>query len=170
MNKEFIAEHMAKPMTAGGLAFLATRFLTYGNLNLNIDSNIPVINRLNGTSLSIGVATGLFVMIGSIGGDLLTSELYPFIHKQEKFKNVGSGAVLLSSVSVTSLLTHYVANPDSIQQRGMMNIVGMAVVCETAANILYDNLLRPVLLGHENEPDYDYFADEVGLGMVDNLF
>ena len=38
MNKEVIAEHMAKPMTAGGLAFLATRFLTYGNLNLNISS------------------------------------------------------------------------------------------------------------------------------------
>ena len=68
------------------------------------------------------------------------------------------------------MLTHYVANPKSIQQRGMMNLVEMAVVCETAANILYDNLLRPVLLGHENEADYDYFADEVGLGMVDNLF
>ena len=105
-----------------------------------------------------------------MGGDLLASELYPFIHKQEKFKNVGSGAVLLSSVSVTSLLTHYVANPKSVQQRGMMNIVGMAVVCETAANILYDNLLRPVLLGHENESEYDYFADDVGLGFVDDLF
>ena len=46
----------------------------------------------------------------------------------------------------------------------------MSVACEVVANILYDNLLRPVLLGHENEADYDYFADEVGLGMVDNLF
>jgi hypothetical protein len=169
MNKEFIAEHVAKPVTAGSLAFLATKYLTYGNANLNIRSNIPVVNRLNGKSLSIGMATGLFVMIGSLAADAVTEELYPFIHKQEKFKNVGSGAVLLSSVVGTSLLTHYVANPESIPARGMMNIVGMSVACEVVANILYDNLLRPVLLGHDNESDYDYFSDDVGLGFVDDL-
>lgn len=174
-SKEFLTEHLAKPVTAGGLAFLATRYLTYGTnssgepFRLTIGSNIPIINNLNGTRLSIGVATGLFVMIGSIAADVITSELYPYIHKQEKFMNIGPGAVLLSTVSVTSLLTHYITNPNAIQTRGMMNIVGMAVACETVANIAYDNLLRPMLLGHKNEEDYDYFAEDVGLGFIDDI-
>lgn len=167
--KEFVAEHLAKPVTAGGIAFLATRYLTYGSANLNIESNIPVINKLNGTSLSIGMATGLFVMIGSLAADVITGELYPFIHKQEKFKNVGPGVVLTGTVSVTSLITHYIANPDAIQERGMMNIIAMAVACETAANITYDNLLRPVLLGHKNEDDYHYYADDIGLGFIEQM-
>jgi hypothetical protein len=167
--KEFIAEHFAKPAVAGGLGFLATRFLTYGDSSLNIRSNIPGFNYFNGTRLSVGVATGLFVMIGSLTGDVIADELYPYIHKQEKFQNVGSGVVLLSTVSVTSLLTHYVSNPDVIQQRGMMNIIGMAVACEAVANVMYDNVLRPVLLGQDNEKDYDYFADDFGMGFIDNL-
>jgi len=75
----------------------------------------------------------------------------------------------LSTVSVTSLLTHYVSNPDVIQQRGMMNIIGMAVACEAVANVMYDNVLRPVLLGQDNEKDYDYFAEDFGMGFIDNL-
>jgi hypothetical protein len=174
-STEFLAEHLAKPVTAGGLAFLATRYLTYGTnsrgepFRLTIGSNIPVINNLNGTRLSIGIATGLFVMIGSIAADVITGELYPYIHKYEKFQNIGSGVVLMSTVSVTSLLTHYIANPEAVQARGMMNIVGMAVACEAVANIAYDNLLRPMLLGHKNEDDYDYFSDDVGLGFIDNI-
>jgi hypothetical protein len=167
---EYLSDMFSKPMIAGTCAYLATRFVTYGvnssgkPFAMNIESSIPGINYFNGNRLSLGVATGLFVMLGSLSGNVITHEVYPYIHKKEKFKNLGAGMVLLSTVCGTTLLTHYAANPKAVNDRGMINIIAMAAACESVANVTYDNVVRPMILGKENSADYDYYDDDFSLG------
>jgi hypothetical protein len=131
---------------------------------LNIQSSIPGISSFNGNRLSLGMATGLFIMFGSLSGNVIAHEVYPYIHKKEKFKNLGAGMVLLSTVCGTTLLTHYAANPQAVNDRGMINIIAMAAACESVANVAYDNVVRPMILGKENSAEYDYYDDDFGLG------
>jgi hypothetical protein len=60
------------------------------------------------------MATGLFVMAGSLVGGVISSNVYPYIHKKDHFKNIGSGMVTLSTVCGTTLLTPYAANPTAV--------------------------------------------------------
>ena len=176
MNKENVSDLLTKPIVAGTLGYAATRYLTYGlNSNgipfsLSIESTIPIFNKMNGTKLSLGMATGLFIMTGSLVGGIVSSAIYPYIHKKDHFKNIGSGMVLVSTVSGSSVLAHYVANPKAVGDRGAINIIAMAAACESIAAIAYDNVLRPMILGHPNEAEYDYYDDDFSLQFARDLF
>jgi hypothetical protein len=176
MNKEHISDLLTKPIVAGTCAYLATRYLTFGvnsrgiPFSLNIASTIPGLNKLNGTKIPLGVATGLFVMTGSLIGGVISSGVYPYIHKKDHFKNIGSGMVTLSTVCGTTLLTHYAANPQAVSSRGVINIISMAAACESIAAIAYDNVLRPMILGQPNGAEYDYYDDDFSLQFARDLF
>ena len=92
MNKEYISDHLTKPVIAGACGYLATRYLTYGvnssglPFNLSIESTIPGLNKLNCTKIPLGIATGLFIMTGSFIGGLASSVIYPYIHKKDHLK------------------------------------------------------------------------------------
>ena len=176
MNKEYISDHLTKPVIAGACGYLATRYLTYGvnssgvPFNLSIESTIPGLNKLNGTTIPLGIATGIFIMTGSFVGQCVANIIYPYIHKKDHFKNIGSGMVALSTVCGSTLMTHYAANPLAVSSRGAINIITMAAACESVAAILYDNLLRPMLLGHPNASNYDYYDDDFSLQFARDLF
>jgi hypothetical protein len=176
MNKENISDLLTKPVIAGACGYLATRYITYGvnssgtPFNLSIASTIPGLNRLNGTTLSLGMATGMFVMAGSLLGGVVSSVVYPYIHKKDHFKNIGSGMLLVSTVSGSTLLAHYAANPNAVSDRGAINIIAMAAACESVAAIAYDNVLRPMILGQPNGVEYDYYDDDFSLQFARDLF
>jgi len=175
MNKEYISDLLTKPVIAGACGYLATRYLTHGvnssgmPFNLSIASTIPGLDKLNGTKISLGMATGMFVMAGSLLGGVASSAVYPYIHKKDHFKNIGSGMVLLS-VCGTTLLTHYAANPSAVSSRGAINIIAMAAACESVACIAYDNVFRPMILGQPNAASYDYYDDDFSLQFARDLF
>ena len=165
-TKDRITELMTKPALAGATAYVATLF-TWGKnpssgemVKMTINSNIPGISQLNGKRMSLALATGAFVFLGSLAGDAVSYRPFPYIAKQEMTSHLAPNAVLTASVCGTTLLTHYMANPASIGQRGLMNIFGMAVACEAVGNIAYD-YLRPIIRGEENEEGYDYFFDDI---------
>ena len=176
MNKENISDLLTKPVIAGACGYLATRYLTYGvnsrgaPFNLSIASTIPGINKLNGTTIPLAIATGMFIMSGSLFGGIISSVVYPYIHKKDHFKNIGSGMVLVSTVSGSALLTHYMANPAALSDRGAINIIAMAAACESIAAIAYDNVLRPMILGQPNGIEYDYYDDDFSLQFARDLF
>lgn len=175
MSTEYISDLFSKPIIAGTCAFLATRYLTYGvnssgsPFMLNIASTIPGVNYFNGNRLSLGMATGLFVMLGSLSGSVISRGVYPYIHKKDHFKNLGSGMVLLSTVCGTTVLTHYASNPNTLADRGVINILSMAAACESVANIAYDNVFRPLLLGKANDANYDYYDEDFSLGFFRDI-
>jgi len=176
MNKEYISDLLTKPVVAGACGYLATRYLTYGvnssglPFNLSIESTIPGLNKLNGTVIPLGIATGMFIMTGSFVGQCVANIIYPYIHKKDHFKNIGSGMVTLSTVCGSTLMTHYAANPLAVSSRGAINIITMAAACESVAAILYDNLFRPMLLGQPNAANYDYYDDDFSLQFARDLF
>ena len=176
MNKEYISDLLTKPVIAGACGYLATRYLTYGvnssglPFNLSIESTIPGLNKLNGTTIPLGIATGIFIMTGSFIGGCVSNVIYPYIHKKDHFKNIGSGMVTLSTVCGSTLMAHYAANPLAVSSRGAINIITMAAACESVAAIAYDNLLRPMLLGQPNAANYDYYDDDFSLQFARDLF
>jgi len=155
-------ENLSKPLLSGVTAGLVTRFLTYKTnsfgegFSIVFDSNIPVVKLLNGKSMSLAVATALAVGSASLGAAALSSYVFPFLHSDQFMENPLSAGFQLASVAGGATLVHYAFNGDAVGQRGLMNIIGLAIASEVVGSLLHQKVVRPRLHDMEEPETYDY--------------
>lgn len=157
ISKHLLLEMITKPLLTGAVAGIATKYVTYGSnaygqaFTIGVDTIIPMMSMFNGSRVNLAVLTAISVGLASFTSDLVSDKLFSFITKDEVMQNAGSGLFQLASVSVGTGLTHYIVNNRSLGERGVINIIGIAVASESISSYIYTNYIRPQIRDSEEE-------------------
>jgi hypothetical protein len=155
-----VLEAVSKPTIAGITAGAITRYVTYGtnaygnNFNLEVQSKIPIINKLNGKKVNLVLMTGVAVAIASLVADVASDNLFDFITNDQIMENMGSTAFQLSAVSAGSIAAHGVVNSSVINERGLVNIAVLATATELVSSYVHGKFVRPLFREQVDEQEY----------------
>lgn len=158
-------EVLSKPIIAGAIAGVTTRYVTYGTnefgqaFTMSMNTKFPFLNRFNGARVNLALVTAISVGISSLVSDYVADKIFTFQSKDEVYQNVPSAIFQLSSISAGTSFSHYLINSNSLGSRGVINIIGMATVSEAVSTYIYNTFLRSMCRGNADETGYD-FADE----------
>lgn len=146
----YVIEKSTKPVIAGLISVALTRY-TYGlkdgvtNFKAPIQTVIPLLSKLNGTSINIPLFTGLAIGTASFVADIVTDLLMPFVSRQQMLTTPLSAVTQLGAVAGASIGMHYILNTKSPGRRGFFNITGIAIASELASSYVYHSFIEPIL-------------------------
>jgi hypothetical protein len=156
-----VLESVSKPTLAGITAAGITRYVTYGtngygnNFAVEVQSKIPLINRLNGKRVNLALMTGLAVGSASLIADVVSDNLFDFLTDDQIMENIGSTAFQLSAVSAGAIGAHGIVNSSIINERGIVNIIALATATEVVSSYVHSKFIRPMF--REQVDDVEYF-------------
>jgi|TARA_B110000503_G_scaffold81670_1_gene124835 hypothetical protein len=160
ISKFHAVEMVSKPLLTGLVAGIATRYVTYGSnefgqaFTIGVNTMVPILSKFNGSRINLAVMTAVSVGLASFTTDLIGDKLFAFIAKDEVMQNAGSGLFQLASVSAGTGFTHYIVNNNSLGERGVLNIIGIAVASEAISTYVYNCYIRPRL--RDSEEEYNF--------------
>jgi hypothetical protein len=124
----------------------ATVGLTAGVASYVMRPTARINVTLLGTSLPLWAATGLAVGAGSSASALTHDLIFPALHIDERWRDVGASGVALASTSAANYGVLYAMNNGAPSQIGIMQIAGFAIGAEIAGTYIYNSFVKPMAL------------------------
>ena len=130
-------ESLSKSATVGATAAVAS-YVMRPTARINVT--------LLGTSLPLYLATGLAVGAGSYTSTIVHDLIFPALHIDERWRDIGSSGVALASTSAANYGVLYAMNNGAPSQIGLMQIAGFAIGAEIAGTYIYNSFVKPMAL------------------------
>ena len=130
-------ESLSKSATVGATAAVAS-YVMRPTARINVT--------LLGTSLPLWAATGIAVGAGSYASALTHDLIFPALHIDERWRDIGSSGVALASTSAANYGVLYAMNNGAPSQMGIMQIAGFAIGAEIAGTYIYNSFVKPMAL------------------------
>ena len=126
-------ESLSKSATVGATAAVAS-YVMRPTARINVT--------LLGTSLPLWAATGIAVGAGSYASALTHDLIFPALHIDERWRDIGSSGVALASTSAANYGVLYAMNNGAPSQMGIMQIAGFAIGAEIAGSYIFNNFVK----------------------------
>ena len=120
----------------------ATVGLTAGVASYVMRPTARINVTLLGTSLPLWAATGIAVGAGSYASALTHDLIFPALHIDERWRDIGSSGVALASTSAANYGVLYAMNNGAPSQMGIMQIAGFAIGAEIAGSYIFNNFVK----------------------------
>jgi hypothetical protein len=135
---------MKKPIMNGMVSgAIATFALTRDNGSaplFQINNAIPGLSTLNGSTRYLGTIVGVSTFLGSMFGDYIMDQMFPFVHESERMQDAKTASFQLATNVIAVVGTFGLLNPRSLSDRTYLpKIVGLAVASEVVAQYINDN-------------------------------
>lgn len=134
---DFIIDNTLKGIIVGSISSGITSY-TYGK---------NVTAQFRGRPVNLALLTGIVIGLSSIASDTLTSLVFPHVTKDTVFDDPIVGLIQLASVSGGNVLLHRLADPRALPQRGLFNVIGMAMASEAIGSYVSNNYIEPIVRG-----------------------
>ena len=130
-------ESLSKSATVGATAAAASYFM-----RPNAQINVTIL----GTSLPLWVATGIAVGAGSYASALTHDLIFPALHIDERWRDVGANGVALATTAAGNYGALYAMNSGAPGQIGLMQVAGFAIGAEIAGTYFYNLFVKPMAI------------------------
>ena len=122
-------ESLSKSATVGATAAVAS-YAMRPTARINVT--------VSGTSLPLWAATGVAVGAGSYMSALSQDLIFPALHIDERWRDIGSRDVALASTSAANYSVLYAMNNKAPGQIGLMQVAGFAIGAEIFGSYIYN--------------------------------
>ena len=129
-------ESLSKSATVGATAAIASNAMR-PTARINVT--------LLGTSLPLWAATGIAVGAGSYASALTHDPIFPALHIDERWRDVGASGIALASTSAANYSVLYAMNSGVPGQIGIMQIAGFAIGAEVLGSYIYNNFVKQTM-------------------------
>ena len=130
-------ESLSKSATVGATVAVASY-----DMRPKTRINVTVL----GISLPLWTATGIAVGAGSYMSALTHDLIFPALHIDERWRDIGSSGVALASTSAADYSVLYAMNNGAPAQIGLMQVAGFAIGAEIAGTCIYNSFVKPMAL------------------------